>query len=192
MTHTRVSILLASGALLIASAASAQQRMKGSGIPVRKEAATSYPDLNERNMTALMASGDSLEVEIGQLAHEKGSDQRVRGFGLMLANDHTAHLARTLEMTFAGFEPIRDDVSTQRLRELLSWLQANPPGVDWDARLLRALAQHHQRVMEILSHNIENIHDHDFEDHFKKTLTSLAKHRDVAKSIATTLGVSLP
>ena len=67
---------------------------------------------------------------------------------------------------------------------------------DWrDEKALirwRTQAQHHQSMMDILSHNIENVHSRDFEDHFKKTLTSLAKHRDMAKSIATTLGVSLP
>ena len=189
MRLTRESILLAIGALVIASAASAQQRMKGSGIAVAKDVAF----LSEKNLTALMASGDSLEIEIGRLTHEKGSDQRVRELGLMLANDHTAHLEKTSGIiVHIGFEPIPDEVMAKRLREQLSWLQANPAGADWDATFLRFQAQHHQNVMNVLTQNLENVHGDDLWDHLKKSLTSLAKHRDMAKSIATTLGVSLP
>ena len=193
MTRTRVSILLASSALLIASGASAQQRMKGSGIVVAKDEV--MPWLNEKQITAFMAAGDSLEIEIGRLAHEKGSDQRIREFGLMLANDHTTHLAKTWEIITdkqVGIEPIPDDVMAKDLREQLSWLQENPAGAGWDATFLRFQAQHHQRAMNVLRLHTPNAGNDDLEDHLKKTQTSLAKHRDMAKSIATTLGVSLP
>jgi putative membrane protein len=221
MKRTQASVLLGAAALLMASAATAQERRAGSDIKISKEAPgvsktpsgstvtvvggdvrlatpfdiSAYSALNEKQITMLMASGDSLEIEIGHLAHGKGTDQRVRDYGMMLANDHTAHLTKTWEIIKdedVGIAPIPNDVEGRRLREMLTWLQNNPASATWDATLLRFQAQHHQNVIDILNQNMKNAHDDDLEDHIKKSLTSLAKHRDMAKSIATTLGVSMP
>src|SRR5687768_5264024 len=115
MKFTRQSVLLGASALLMASAATAQQRMQGSGIRISKDGPapdvssvsstpadttvvvaselnfttafdiSAYSSLNEKMITFLMATGDSLEIQIGQLAQSKGTDQRVRDFGMMLA-----------------------------------------------------------------------------------------------------------
>src|SRR5688500_245258 len=122
MTIVTRSARLGATALLLAGAAGAQT--KGSGIPITKDAPPavkttssggdvtmtvtpavlptfslpSYGVLNEKNMTAIMAAGDSLEIQLGHLAHSKGTAQRVRDYGMMLANDHTAHLAKVTEV----------------------------------------------------------------------------------------------
>ena len=155
----------------------------------------SYPALNEKNITALMAAGDSLEIQIGDLARTKGTAQSVRDFGTMLATDHRAHLAKTHEIITdedVGAEPVPNDVEGARLRGMLNWLQTTPASAAWDAAFLRFQAQHHQNVIDVLNANIKNAHDDDLEDHIQKTLLSLAKHRDAAKSTATGLGVTVP
>jgi predicted outer membrane protein len=152
-----------------------------------------YATMNEKNITAMMAAGDSLEIEIGQLAQSKGTDQRVRDYGAMLVSDHTAHLAKTHEIITdedVGADPMANDVEGTRLRGLLAWLRANPSGATWDATLLRFQAQHHQNVIEVLGANIKNAHDDDLEDHIEKTLVSLAKHRDAARATGAALGLN--
>jgi predicted outer membrane protein len=213
MKHTRVSVLLGVGALMLATAASAQNRMQGSGIRISKDGGdvsttpstptmtvtaseltyftapfdiTPYATLNEKNITALFAGGDSLEIQIGHLAHTKGTDARVRDFGMMLVNDHTAHLAKTWEIITdedVGIEAPPSNPEGDALRALLAWLQANPASATWDATLLRAQAQHHQNVIDILNQNLKNAHDDDLEAFIKTSLTSLAKHRDAAKGL---------
>lgn len=222
MKHVRYSVLLGVGAIAVATVASAQQRMEGSGIRISKDqaapAVSSTPatpsmtvtatelrlttpfdlsayTLNEKQIAMLMAGGDSLEIEIGHLVHGKATDARVRDYGMMLAHDHTAHLAKTWEMITGenvGIEPIPNNNEGARLREFLTWLQNTPASPAWDAAVLRFQAQHHQNVIDILNKNIKNAHDDDFEKHIDNTLTSLAKHRDAAKSLGTTLGVSIP
>ena len=225
MKHIRLSVLLGAGALLMATASSAQQRTNGSGIRVTKDAGevdvspsatpssmsttvtvtplnfstvfdiSAYSPLNEKGITFLMATGDSLEIQLGNLAQSKGTDQRVRDFGTMLVTDHTAHLAKTWEIITdedVGVEAIVNDNEGARLRELLTWLRNNPASPSWDATFLRAQAQHHQNVFDILTANIKNAHDDDLEEHIEKTLTSLAKHRDAAKNTATSMGISVP
>jgi predicted outer membrane protein len=221
MKHRHVSVLLGLGALVVATAASAQNRMQGSGIRVTKDVPatatvapsttpstsewsnatvvptpfdiSAYGALNEKNITALMIGGDSLEIQLGHLAHSKGTDARVRDFGMMLANDHTAHLAKTWEIITdedVGVQAPPSDPEGRRLREMLSWLQRNSAGPSWDEAFLRFQAQHHQNVIDILNQNIKNAHDDDLEDHIEKSLTSLAKHRDTAKTIGTSLGLT--
>lgn len=154
----------------------------------------SYPTLTEKNITAIMAAGDSLEIQIGDLARTKGTAQSVRDYGTMLGTDHRAHLAKTIEIITdedVGAEPVPNDVEGARLRGMLNWLQTTPASAAWDAAFLRFQAQHHQNVIDLLTPNVKNAHDDDLEDHIEKTLQSLAKHRDAARSTATTLGVTM-
>jgi predicted outer membrane protein len=223
MTNITRSARFGIAALLMAGAAGAQARPGGSGIPVSKDApppavkttATSdgsvstvtvapavlptfsvaaHGPLNEKYMTNIMAGGDSLEIQLGHLAHSKGTAQGVRDYGIMLANDHTAHLAKVKEVITdegvgTAVPPI--NVEGDRTRAMLSWLQANPAGKEWDAAYLRFQAQHHQNVYDLLSANLKEAHDDDLEQLVKATLNSLIKHRDSAKSVATTIGVMI-
>jgi predicted outer membrane protein len=218
MKHTRTMVL---GALLIAASASAQERMAGSGLRITKDGGevsttpsttttvvtvtplnlrtafdiSSYGALNEKQIAYLFAAGDSAEIEMGHLAHTKGTAQSVRDYGMMLANDHTAHLAKTMEIITdedVGSEPIPNNNEGARMKEMLSWLRNNAASANWDANFLRFQAQHHQNVIDILNLNIKNAHDDDMEDHIEKSLTSLAKHRDAAKTAASGLGVTIP
>jgi putative membrane protein len=154
----------------------------------------SYPALTEKNITAIMAAGDSLEIQLGDLARTKGTAQSVRDFGAMLATDHRAHLTKTHEIITdedVGAEPVPNDVEGARLRGMLNWLQTTPASAAWDAAFLRFQAQHHQNAIDLFSANLKNAHDDDLEAHITATLQSLAKHRDTAKSAATALGVTM-
>jgi putative membrane protein len=220
MNRTRISVLLGAVAMLAASAADAQERMQGSGIRVQKsefdvsttpstttvEVATgevtlttpfditAYANMNEKNITAHMATADSLEIQLGELALSKGTSQQVRDFGNTLINDHRAHLAKTHEIITdedVGFQPLAFDPELMRMRQILTNLRNMAAGTNWDAAFLRFQAQHHQNEIDLLSANIKNAHDDDLEDHIENSITSLSKHRDAARSTATNLGYQL-
>jgi putative membrane protein len=222
MTFLTQAARAGAAALLFAAAAGAQART-GSGIPISKDApppapavtttnsagevaapvspavlptfsVASYGALTEKNITAIMAGGDSLEIQLGHLAHSKGTAQSVRDYGMMLASDHTAHLAKVTEVITdedVGAQAPANDVEGARMRAMLTWLQNTPASKEWDAAYLRFQAQHHQNVHALLSANVKAAHDDDLEQLVAATLTSLAKHRDMAKSTATSLGVAI-
>jgi putative membrane protein len=220
MNRTRISVLLGAVAMLAATA-DAQERMQGSGIRVQKsefdvsttpsttttvEVAdgevnlttpfdiTAYANMTEKNITAHMAAGDSLEIRFAELALSKATSQQVRDFGNMLLNDHRGHLTKTHEIITdedVGAEPLAFDPEGLRMRQMLNNLRAMPAGANWDAAFLRFQARHHQNEIDLLSANIKNAHDDDLEDHIEESITSLSKHRDAARSIATTLGYQL-
>ena len=220
MNHTRISVLLGAVAMLAATAADAQERMQGSGIRVQKSEfdvsttpststvrvstgevnlttpfdITAYANMNEKNIAAHMAAGDSLEIQFAELALSKGTSQQVRDFANTLLNDHRAHLAKTHEIITdedVGAEPLAFDPEAMRMRQMLNTLRNMAAGTSWDAAFLRFQAQHHQNEIDLLSANIKNAHDDDLEDHIEESITSLSKHRDTARSIATSLGYQL-
>ena len=220
MNRTRISVLLGAVAMLAATGADAQERMQGSGIRVQKsefdvsttpsrttvEVAsgevnlttpfdiTAYANMNEKNITAHMAASDTLEIQFAQLALSKGTSQQVRDFANMLLTDHRAHLAKTHEIITdedVGAEPLAFDPEGLRMRQMLNNLRNMAAGTNWDAAFLRFQAQHHQNEIDLLSANIKNAHDDDLEDHIENSITSLSKHRDTARSIATSLGYQL-
>ena len=221
MTLLTNSARLGAAALLLAGAAGAQTRTGGSGIPISKDApapavtttsdgtvdslrvtpailptfsVASYQALTEKHMTNIMAGGDSLEIQLGHLAHSKGTAQSVRDYGMMLANDHTAHLAKVHEIITdedVGTEPPPSNVEGDRTRAMLAWLQNAPSSKEWDAAYLRFQAQHHQNLHDLFSANIKNAHDDDLEQLIEASLNSFIKHRDAAKSAATALGVAI-
>lgn len=215
MKLARTWILLGACALLVARVeADAQARTGGSGIKVSKATPdvsstpttvisggevtlptpfdlSAYANLNEKNVTAIMAAGDSLEIQLGNLANSKGTSQAVRDYGAMLARDHTAHLAKTIEIITdedVGAQLPAHDPEGMRLRQMLAELQKKAAGSDWDAAFLRFQVQHHQNVIDMFTPNIKNMHDDDLEKHLEATLASLAKHRDMARNAASGLG----
>lgn len=156
---------------------------------------SAHANMSEANILAHMLTVDSLEIEMARLATTKGSDARVRDFATMLLNDHSAHLATTLEVPAKeGITPVpfTNDVEAARMRGMLVWLANTPAGAPWDAAFLRFQAAHHQNELDILNLNSKNAHDDDFEAHMGKTAESLTKHRDHARSLATQLGITLP
>ena len=156
---------------------------------------SAYGNVSEPNIAAHLLSGDSLEIQQAQLAQTKAMDPRVRDYATTLFNDHSAHLASTLTLIakeHVGSTPMLNDPESLRMREFLTQMRNTGGGTNWDAAFLRFQAAHHQHEIDILNAVIKSAHDDDFEDHIDDTLKALAKHRDMARSLATTLGVSLP
>jgi len=152
-----------------------------------------YANMNEKNMTAHMAAGDSLEIQISQLAQAKAMDPRVRDFATMLINDHTAHLAKTMEIITdedVGVQPLSFDPEGARMREVLAQLRNQGGGTDWDAAFVRFQVSHHNNELSLWTPTvIKNAHDDDLEDHIDKTIQSLTRHRDAAVILGQSLGI---
>ena len=184
----RTWLMLGAGVALLASAEASAQVRAGSGILVRKDGASAstttstttavsegdvavvtltpfelapYANMNEKNMTAHMSASDSLELQISRLAQTKASNQRVRNYATMLVNDHSSHLAKTIEIITdedVGAEPLSYDPEHVRMREVLSALRARGRSAEWDAAFLRFQVMHHQNEIDLLTPVVKNAH----------------------------------
>ena len=176
MNRTRIPVLLGAVAVMGATVAGAQERMQGSGIRVTKSEfevsstpststttveistgevslttpfdITAYANMTEKNITAHMATGDSLEIQFAELALSKATNQQVRSFANMLLNDHRAHLAKTHEIITdedVGAQPLAFDPEAMRMRQMLTNLRNMNAGANWDAAFLRFQAASPER-----------------------------------------------
>jgi predicted outer membrane protein len=221
MKQPRTWILLGATMVLATSASAAAQTASGSGIRVSKDRTTStstvtsttttavaggdvnsvpafslsmYPTLTLTNIAAHMLSGDSLEIRLAQLAQTKATNQAVRDYATMLANDHAAHLSHIID-TYKDEDvvpaPLANDVEGVRLKQMISNLTAMAPGAAWDAAFVRFAVQQHQNEIDLLSANTNSVHGHEMHELMEDTIAALTKHRDAGKSTATTAGITL-
>lgn len=154
-----------------------------------------YTNLSDSSVVGHMAADDSLEITIANLAAFKATEQRVQDYARILSSDHEAHLAGTVRVgDNEHIAPVAlvNDPEVARLKEMLAWLDNAPAGTAWDAAFLRFQVAHHQNEIAVINANIPRTRGGGLVDHMRQSLTSLAKHRDIARSLATTLGVSLP
>ena len=154
-----------------------------------------YANVSDSGIVAHMTAGDSIEIAIANLAALKATEQRVRDYAAILSSEHEAHLAdmsRVVENGHIAPVALGNDPEGARLREMLAWLDNAPASAAWDAAFLRFQVAHHRNEIAVVNGNLMSKHGDDLADHMRRSLVSLAKHRDLARSLATTLGVSLP
>src|SRR5437867_6214643 len=115
---------------------------------------TAYTNVTEPNIIAHLASGDSVEVQIAQLAQTKATDQRVKDYATMLVTDHQAHLGKVLHVMSdknIGSLPLANDPEGARSLQLLDMLTNMSAGTQWDAMFVRAQVRHHQNEIDALN-----------------------------------------
>ena len=178
--------------LILSMQASAQRRAQGSNIRVAKdEIDTTSASMTERNLTAHLLVGDSIEIQLAELAQTRATDPRVRAYAQLLAADHAAHLARTIEIVATdsiGAEALPTDQALARGWATLANLRAAPAGSSWDADFLSFQIRHHQGELDLWPAALTAVRDSALAEHMRNTQRTLAKHRDVARSVATVLG----
>ena len=126
------------------------------------------------------AMGGMAEVELGKLAQEKATSQRVKGFGEMMVKDHSAanndlkSIAQqknvTLPDNIGKHKDHYDDLSKKK-------------GADFDKAYMKMMVDDHQDDIEAFEKTAENGTDPDVKTFASQKLPTLRKHLDSAKAI---------
>ena len=223
MRDIRRTWLLALGAaaMVVASSlvpAQADAQVRGSGIRVSKDTYTRttyetvggavidapgfnavdaeiYRSMTDANITAHMIVGDSLEIDMARLAAERGGDPEVREFARMLVDEHSRHLATTLELARdedIGVIPADGDRHGVTLRRYLSSLRAMGPSTAFDRAFVRYQIRHHEHEVQALRAMRPAARDDDLEQHIDETLPIIERHLNRARELGARLGVLGP
>jgi predicted outer membrane protein len=154
-----------------------------------------YSNLNEQNLAAYLATRDSILIRIGYTATQKGTDPRVREFANRIVQGRTWHLNETWKMIteeHVGYDPVPNDYNLTRLRDLVAHFDTLSPGPAFDAAFLRVMYYEHQNETDVLSTNLKQVHDDDFEDFVQDSIKGFPKTRDESLALLQALGQSLP
>jgi len=216
MKKTARSIALATVALAVAgSAALAQSDQR---IPVRKgelppasstmsqqpmdsitrtyttsggDVIMDFTGWTDGNVLAHMIAGDSLEVELANLALARSSNTQIQDIARQLVQDHSASLAKEREMvTSENIPPVAHpaDRSDDHLVMAYNELR-NLTGAEFDRAWLRHQIMHHSNHLKMVDALEEVSRDDDLEDWVEESYTPVRNHLERLNGIATTLGV---
>jgi len=163
--------------------------------PARAFRIDDYANLTEGQLATFLAVRDSLEIYLARQAGPKVVDPNVRNFVAALERDRTNHLNATLHTIVdehITLEPIPNDYAIERLHELIKQFDTMSSGPQFDAAFMRSQYFENQNEVQVLSVNIKNAHDDDFEDLVEDSIRDFSKARDTAYAVIQALGLSLP
>lgn len=134
------------------------------------------------------AQGGIAEVEAGNLAKQKSSNQQVKDFGAMMVKDHTAAndklkaLADSKSISLPSTSSVRQ-MATKAKLEVLS-------GETFDKSYIKGQVKAHQNTIALFRKEIASGQDPDAKAFAKKTLPTVRSHLKAINAIASSAGVS--
>ncbi|MDQ6634967.1 MAG: DUF4142 domain-containing protein [Gemmatimonadota bacterium] len=116
---------------------------------------TDISTLNNANIVAHLATGDSLEVALSQLGVDRAQNTTVREFAQRMVTEHSAHLQMSRQMASqGGIQPMPSPADTADAT--MAWrvsnrLSSTAAGPEFDRRLMRAEVAMHQHMLHELT-----------------------------------------
>jgi putative membrane protein len=128
------------------------------------------------------------EVDLGNMAQDKGSNQQVKDFGAMMVKDHSAandklkSLAASKSLTLPGSSSVRDTALKAKL-DVLS-------GDNFDKAYIKSQLRAHRQAVALFKKESSAGQDADAKAFAAATLPTLRGHLKQITSIASAEGVS--
>ena len=125
------------------------------------------------------ARGGMEEVQLGQLAEQKGANQAVRSFGQRMVTDHTKanDELRQIAMTKGATLPTQ---FTSSERSTIEDLQKTS-GTDFDKDYAKQMVKDHKTDVKEFEKAAKNLKDPDLRAYAERTLPILQEHLQMAK-----------
>jgi putative membrane protein len=143
-------------------------------------ATTSTLDDNTQKFVMEAASGGMMEVELGQLAQQKASSQRVKDFGAMMVRDHSK-ANNDLKAAVSGKATIpasMEDNHQEHVNDL-----TKKTGTDFDKAYIKMMVDDHEKDIKKFEDASKDAKDPAVKDFATNTLPTLRQHLAEAKSI---------
>ncbi|KAA8476415.1 DUF4142 domain-containing protein [Arcticibacter tournemirensis] len=127
------------------------------------------------------ADAGMAEVELGNLAQQNASDQRVKDFGAMMVKDHTKAndelkaLAATKNVTLPATLGEEHQKHFEEMKKMT--------GAEFDKHYMDMMVNDHQKVIDMFESASENEKDLDVKAFASKTLPVLNAHLASAKEV---------
>jgi len=175
----QISVLMITAAFMFpagfASAASDRTKAGESS----KDSKSNLPSGEERFMKEA-ASGGLMEVELGKIAAQKGSHQRVKEFGKRMQADHSKANAQLKKIASSKgvdlpSQPSGEHKSTMDKLTKLS-------GAEFDEEYMEAMVDDHKEDIEKFQTQADKGKDPDLKKFASETLPILKKHLELAQS----------
>lgn len=127
------------------------------------------------------ASGGMMEVQLGELAQQKASSQRVKSFGAMMVRDHTKandELKSLAGMKNITLPPAPGNDEMDHIKDL-----SKKSGRDFDKAYMKMMVSDHKKDIDAFEKAGKDANDADVKGFANKTLPVLRVHLDSAQAV---------
>lgn len=142
----------------------------------------------DRTFAMQAASGGMLEVQLGQLASQKAANAQVRSFGQRMVTDHSQANQRLMQVA----QNKGLTLPTEMMPEHRAHLDMMSPlsGAEFDRMYMSHMLMEHNKDISNFEQQTRNGQDGDLRSFAQQTLPTLLQHRELAQSIASSVGAS--
>lgn len=137
---------------------------------------------SDRHFMMKAAQGGMAEVELGQLAQEKGQNQDVKDFGKRMVDDHSKANDELKQLASDKGVPLPTslDSKDQATKDRLSKLN----GAAFDKAYINDMVKDHKMDVAEFKHESMSAKDPQLKDWASKTLPTLESHLQEAEKVA--------
>lgn len=195
--RNRVFTIAMAGVLMLGTCAFAQDSSQSSTSQNQSSAKTKHKKAGASSAAGSVAAADKsflmqaaegglAEVQLGQLAQDKGNNQAVKDFGKQMADDHgkandkLKSIAEQKGVTLPTDLNAKDKAEKDRLSKL--------SGEQFDKAYMRTMLKDHNKDVSEFKRESTTAKDNDVKKFASETLPTLESHLDKAKSVATEVG----
>jgi putative membrane protein len=127
------------------------------------------------------ANGGLAEVQLGQMAQQKGTNADVKSFASMMVSDHTGANAQVKSLSAARNVslPATPGENKQKTMDDLNKKSGN----DFDKAYMKVMVDEHQNTIDLFEKASNNVNDTEVKSFVDNTLPKLKMHLDSAKAI---------
>ncbi len=148
------------------------------GKPAMARSVTPVPPADQR-FAEKAAEGGMLEVQAGQIAEQKGEDDKVKDFGQKMVTDHTANNARLMSIAQAkGLTlPTTLDAKDQAMLDKMQGLS----GEKFDKAYLKSQVSGHEKMLKLMQMEAKTGKDDDLKGFAAATAPIVQEHLRLAE-----------
>ncbi|WP_224985024.1 DUF4142 domain-containing protein [Geomonas agri] len=143
--------------------------------------------MGEKSFVKEAASGGMMEVELGQMAKERGKSQEVKDFGQRMVTDHGKANDELKSLVDNRMKlPTKLEMKHKGMVDKL----ANASADEFDKKYAEAMLKDHKKDVEKFRKESKKAKDPQLKEWIEKTLPVLEQHLQHAKDMAHKLGVA--
>jgi len=160
-------------------------KMNATDTTNRMSTGTMSVDKSTSEFMTKVADVGMTEVKLGQMAQDKGTNQRVKDFGAMMVKDHTAAGDDLKSIASRKNVTLPETMSNDHQKKADDLNKKT--GNDFDKAYMRAMVDGHQSTVNDFEKASKNTKDADVKAWVEKTLPTLKMHLDSARAIQKSL-----
>lgn len=176
-----ITAMMVSGAVLVSGAQGARAQITRNSQEISQGQRGQLSESDYRFLESAVRGGME-EVELGQLAQQKGTSQGVRAFGQRMVTDHTK-LNNELKQIAGQKGALLPTRTSHHENSAVAHLQ-NVVGADFDKAYAKGMVKDHQKDLKEFQNAAKTVTDPELRAFAEKAVATLQEHLSMAENLA--------